>query len=704
MANPVIIYNASSGSDTAASGAGPATAITGSGAAHTNGTSSTTITLTNSPDLSGVAADDILWLNTSSGSRHLTKITAVDDGADTVTVEDSFNIGSGSAVDYAIGGKRQTIQNDGSNPDLEDAKAGWIFELEAGTYNISQETDISAGDDTTGPVVVRNADGAEPLLRASGTTDLLNITGVVVLQGLDIKGSAWRHGVEFSSGSVGRIYKCKFRCAGSLNFPLKNAGTNASMLIEDCYFIDEGSGAASSGLFASSAARTDLVFRRCYFEDGLYAIDAGGGTTDRNSLVIDRCIFNNQTTAAINADATSLYLCSITNNVFYSSAAQAVILTGATNAEQFINIFGNIFSEIGTYGVDYTPGADVADGTIYNDWNAFYNMTSGNYTGVNAGDNDISLTTDPFESSGGGDFRLNNNAGGGLLCRGVLPDGPQTGIGSPGTHGDLGIYQHQQDLLEGADVTDNLVGHWEPSIDDAGNGTTTLTDETGSNNGTLTNMDAGADWVTDTGVGGVRAIDFNETDSLVEIGDADAFTFGDGSSDNPFSISMWVYARSTTSGYLISKWDSTNGREYFVGFSSGQLLFRIYDHSNGKFIGRGYASFPSDVWVHVCACYTGSGSEAGVAIYINGIAGSNSSSDAASYVAMENGTATLCIGNRENEGAPLDGLVDSVRLYSTALSADERFILGASRPGRESPTVTTTTSLLLPYGSRMSIL
>src|SRR5574343_971677 len=107
MALPNIVFNASTGSDTAASGAGPASAVTGTAAAHTNGSASTTITLTNSPDLSGVATDGshCLWMDTASG-RQFSKITGADDAANTVTVEDSFNIASASAVNYAIGGKR----------------------------------------------------------------------------------------------------------------------------------------------------------------------------------------------------------------------------------------------------------------------------------------------------------------------------------------------------------------------------------------------------------------------------------------------------------------------------------------------------------------------------------------------------------------------------------------------------------------------
>lgn len=142
MADPTITFNSGSGSDTAASGAGPATAVSGTAAAHTNGSASTTITLTNSPDLSGVATDGsaALWLKTTSG-RQWSKITAVDDGADTVTVEDSFNIASGSAVDYAIGGKRATLDDSDSRQLLADMVVGWVVELED-DQSISSELDI----------------------------------------------------------------------------------------------------------------------------------------------------------------------------------------------------------------------------------------------------------------------------------------------------------------------------------------------------------------------------------------------------------------------------------------------------------------------------------------------------------------------------------------------------------------------------------
>ena len=79
MAFPTISINNSTGSDTAASGAGPATAVTGAGASL-NATSTITLSA-DTPDLSGVATDgsDAIWVETSSGRQYY-KITAVDDG------------------------------------------------------------------------------------------------------------------------------------------------------------------------------------------------------------------------------------------------------------------------------------------------------------------------------------------------------------------------------------------------------------------------------------------------------------------------------------------------------------------------------------------------------------------------------------------------------------------------------------------------
>ena len=86
MAVPTLLFNTGSGSDTAASGAGPTTALSGTAASY----SESVFTLDGSPDLSGVSTDGphVIWVDTSTGRKFFT-INAVNDGANTVTVDDA---------------------------------------------------------------------------------------------------------------------------------------------------------------------------------------------------------------------------------------------------------------------------------------------------------------------------------------------------------------------------------------------------------------------------------------------------------------------------------------------------------------------------------------------------------------------------------------------------------------------------------------
>lgn len=89
---------------------------------------------------------------------------------------------------------------------------------------------------------------------------------------------------------------------------------------------------------------------------------------------------------------------------------------------------------------------------------------------------------------------------------------------------------------------------WCPSLDDSGNGTTTLNDLSGNGrNGTLTNMvtsGAGNDWVADTGSGGVRALDFDGANDFV----VDSTLGISGNAE--VAISFWLYWRSGSTGVL----------------------------------------------------------------------------------------------------------------------------------------------------------
>jgi len=128
---PTLVFNSGTGSDSAASGAGPATAVTGT----TNAvTSSTTVTFAGSPDLSGVAQDGtaVLWVN----GVGFVRISTVDNVAKSCVVETALTCSAGTS--FAIGGKRATFDSTESrrlfaatsSPTALGATGQWTLQLE----------------------------------------------------------------------------------------------------------------------------------------------------------------------------------------------------------------------------------------------------------------------------------------------------------------------------------------------------------------------------------------------------------------------------------------------------------------------------------------------------------------------------------------------------------------------------------------------
>ena len=330
---PDIRFNSSTGSDTAASGAGPSTAITATAAAHTSGIASTTITLTNSPDLSGVATDGsaALWLNTASG-RQWSRITAVNNTLKTVTVEDSFNIAALSAVNYAIGGKRATFNETNSRKLFSDAKAYWIATTET-DQTISSVISVTSagspffvrGDSETSHRVVTQSANAACFNSGVANLNLMNLK----FQNTNVsKGSAGGYsgsggnGVRMTNCIVGDatntlsfaasslvsllsvFTRCYFLTTGSA---INTTGTGATLHFESCFFdMPAGVTAVNYGSTAS------VILKRSIFKGGANAIATGGGILD-----VENCVFRGQSTAALSASAV-LTLGKIENCIFDS--------------------------------------------------------------------------------------------------------------------------------------------------------------------------------------------------------------------------------------------------------------------------------------------------------------------------------------------------------------------------------------------------
>lgn len=391
---PDIRFNSSTGSDTAASGAGPSVAVTGTAAAHTNGVASTTITLTNSPDLSGVATDGsaAIWLNTTSG-RQWSKITAKDDTAKTVTVENSFTIASGSAVNYAIGGKRATFNETNSRK---------LFTSDVGTYwTITTETDQSLTSS-----IACTFNPSQFYIRGDSDTNHRVITQTA-------------NAACFSSFNAANLWflNLKFQCtaATKTSAGAYSGGGNNAPRFFNCIIGDSTN---TLSYAASGVVNAVCVFTNCYIATTSTAISTSGAST---SIYIENCFFNmpvgiktlsylSSSIADIRRSifkngtiAIELYsgVATILNNVFYGQSTNAIQSTSTVLSGRIEN---NIFHSC-TVPITLSS-SQPSIGFILNR-NCFYNSGANSNTPTDP----YQISSDPqFANIGTNDFRVGNSA------------------------------------------------------------------------------------------------------------------------------------------------------------------------------------------------------------------------------------------------------------------------------------------------------
>lgn len=204
----------------------------------------------------------------------------------------------------------------------------------------------------------------------------------------------------------------------------------------------------------------------------------------------------------------------------------------------------------------------------------------------------------------------------------------------------------------------------------------TLTDNgSGSINATMENVTT---FSTDVPIGlfNKKSILLDGVDDFVNVPDNSNLSFGNGSTDSPFSISCWFKLESVgATKWLITKRlipsSSASKYEYllYIG-SSGLVGFQLYDaNSVVRRARKSSASIISaDTWYNLVATYNGVGgtnADLGIKIYVNGVRVDNASSNNNTYVAMHNTSEPFKIGQST------DGNVDEVAIFNSELSASD---------------------------------
>ena len=169
------------------------------------------------------------------------------------------------------------------------------------------------------------------------------------------------------------------------------------------------------------------------------------------------------------------------------------------------------------------------------------------------------------------------------------------------------------------------------------------------------------------------SLDFDGVDDYVDCGDSDTFSFGNGSTDSPFSISAWINMDDASAFRIANKYTNTDREYIFTTDSSDRLSFALYDLSSGGRIQRKYntalTSFQGQ-WINVVGTYDGNSLSSGILLYLNGTRVDDLDGNLGSYTAMENTTQPFEIG-RNNLTSFANGKIDELSVFDKALTPTE---------------------------------
>ena len=161
---------------------------------------------------------------------------------------------------------------------------------------------------------------------------------------------------------------------------------------------------------------------------------------------------------------------------------------------------------------------------------------------------------------------------------------------------------------------------------------------------------------------------FDGVNERIDLGDIASFQF---ERTNTFSFSAWINPDTTTTGYILGKYETSRG--YIVGFEgSNYLYFQVMNSGSNRVRVRTSTTFSTSTLYHVIITYDGSSSASGVKIYING------TSDTLTTL-QDNLTGTVLksvgfsIGDL-GDGAtsvPFNGKIDKVIVYNDVVTGGE---------------------------------
>lgn len=213
------------------------------------------------------------------------------------------------------------------------------------------------------------------------------------------------------------------------------------------------------------------------------------------------------------------------------------------------------------------------------------------------------------------------------------------------------------------------IAWWCPSLDDSGNGTTTLNDFIGANNGTLTNMalsGSTSNWVNDTDSGGVRAIAVDGTNDRIAVARQSTL---------PLAFSIWFKPRTHKTWHTLYSNDQTENAPKLLWYliqSSGSSYTLSY------YAGTPYSSsvitVPTASWSHFGMNVSVVGA---VQFFFNGTAVGTATGGTGGTPAFS--AAIMGSSGLGPLGFNAAGMFDDFRIFNTARTSDQFATLASKR-------------------------
>lgn len=380
--NGAIVFDATYGSDTQASGLGPATALYGSGAT-TDGTAVVTgITTT------GVTAGDLLWVQTSSG-RQFSIIASVDSGTQ-VTCDDTLSVGLGQT--WAIGGKRATFNNVDSRK---------LFSSDGEDFAIATETDQSL----TGTALDISV---ECSIFGSGGIKTIDQSADAACFGESVERDVYLSQLKFTnSNSSSTSSSIAYKRNGDIFAVNCIFGDATNQLYSAIEHITGRTSYRLSGCVIQHCLHNGVqpshpisngVYQNCVFHSNAER----GLQIDHTNTSILNCVFANNGNDGFRQDSSQAHV-QIVNSIFYNNGGRGL----RAYLDEKCSVINCAF-----YGnTQEAVYSDVASGrcVVYGNF-AQSSQTYGNF---DIGSDVTALTADIFVDEAADDFNLNSDSGGG---------------------------------------------------------------------------------------------------------------------------------------------------------------------------------------------------------------------------------------------------------------------------------------------------